>query len=264
MSLLGVWLTLRLVPESKGPRGVRVDRAGTAACAACAGGTTYAVVRAGEDGWTSGATLGWFAGAAVALCCFVLVERRVAHPLLDLSLLRRPAFVGVLLGALAFNGVAFGVIPYLSIWMQTLLGPRAHVAVGVRLGPRHGAGDGGLCGRRGRRAGPVPGQDPGGTPGRCDGTGRRDAGGRGGHLAPVSRAGAVRGRSDARRAPLRTGAGAACGGRADSVEITAPNLTHPSVLRPTLPHVRPFSSPDQHGREHRSPLHPLPPRLRVG
>ncbi|MCX4996933.1 MFS transporter [Streptomyces longwoodensis] len=138
VSVLGVWLTLRLVPESKGPRGVRVDWAGTATFAACAGGTTYAVVRAGEDGWTSGATLGWFAGAAVALCCFVLVERRVAHPLLDLSLLRRPAFVGVLLGALAFNGVAFGVIPYLSIWMQTLLG-MTPVRGGLTLLPLTGA-----------------------------------------------------------------------------------------------------------------------------
>jgi predicted MFS family arabinose efflux permease len=50
------------------------------------------------------------------------VERRVAHPLLDLSLLRRPAFVGVMLGSFAFNGVAFAGIPYLSLWMQTLLG----------------------------------------------------------------------------------------------------------------------------------------------
>jgi EmrB/QacA subfamily drug resistance transporter len=122
VSVASVWLTLRAVPESRGPREMRVDWAGTVTFAGFAGGTTYAVVRAGEDGWTSTATLVSFALAALALVCFVLVERRSAHPLLDLGLLRKPAFVGVMAGAFAFNGVAFGVIPYVSVWMQTLLG----------------------------------------------------------------------------------------------------------------------------------------------
>ncbi|MEU6086822.1 MFS transporter [Streptomyces sp. NPDC047085] len=122
VSVVEVWLTLRVVPESRGPRGMRVDWAGTAAFAAFAGGVTYAVVRAGEDGWTAPATLTSFGCAALALLVFVLVERRAAHPLLDLALLRRRTFVGVMAGAFAFNGVAFGVTPYVSIWMQTLLG----------------------------------------------------------------------------------------------------------------------------------------------
>ncbi|MEU5766335.1 MFS transporter [Streptomyces asoensis] len=122
VSVVAVWLTLKAVPESRGPRGMRVDWAGTVTFAVFAGGTAYAVVRAGTDGWTAPATLISFALAALALACFVPAERRAAHPLLDLSLLRRPAFVGVMVGAFAFNGVAFGVTPYLSIWMQTLLG----------------------------------------------------------------------------------------------------------------------------------------------
>ncbi|MPY63120.1 MFS transporter, partial [Streptomyces spongiae] len=81
---------------------------------------TYGAVRAGEDGWTSAGSVAAFVLAALALGCFVGVEWRAAHPLLDLSLLRRPAFVGVMVGALAFNGTAFGVIPYLSIWLQTV------------------------------------------------------------------------------------------------------------------------------------------------
>ncbi|MGW2649271.1 MFS transporter [Streptomyces sp. NPDC001393] len=122
VSVVEVWLTLRVVPESRGPRGMRVDWAGMAAFAGFGGGVTYAVVRAGEDGWTAPGALAAFGCAALALVLFVVVERRAAHPLLDLALLRRPAFVGVLLGAFAFNGAAFGVTPYLSIWMQTLLG----------------------------------------------------------------------------------------------------------------------------------------------
>lgn len=41
-------------------------------------------------------------------------------------------------GALAFNGVAFGVIPYLSIWMQTVLG-MSPVRGGLTLLPLTGA-----------------------------------------------------------------------------------------------------------------------------
>ncbi|WP_405865157.1 MFS transporter [Streptomyces sp. NBC_01515] len=138
VSVVAVWLTLRVVPESKGPSGMRIDWLGTVAFAGFAGGVTYAVVRAGEDGWGASVTLGSFAVAALALVCFVLVERRVAHPLLDLSLLRKPAFVGVMAGALAFNGVAFGGMPYLSIWLQTVLG-MSPVRGGLTLLPLTGA-----------------------------------------------------------------------------------------------------------------------------
>ncbi|WP_435229754.1 MFS transporter [Streptomyces sp. Tue6028] len=138
VSVASVWLTLRVVPESRGPRGMRIDWAGTAAFACFAGAATYGVVRAGSDGWTSAVTSGSFAVAALAAVGFVLVEQRVAHPLLDLSLLRTPSFVGVMAGALAFNGVAFGVVPYLSIWMQTVL-DMSPVRGGLTLLPMTGA-----------------------------------------------------------------------------------------------------------------------------
>ncbi|MEV5601217.1 MFS transporter [Streptomyces sp. NPDC052299] len=122
VSVVAIWLTLRTVPESHGARDRRTDWAGTAAFAVFAGAATYAVVRAGSAGWASGQTLATFAIAALALVCFVVVELRVAHPLLDLSLFRTSAFTGVMAGALAFNTAAFGVLPYTSIWLQTVLG----------------------------------------------------------------------------------------------------------------------------------------------
>ncbi|WP_369173804.1 MFS transporter [Streptomyces sp. R28] len=122
VSVAAIWLTLRVVPESRGARGRRIDWAGTAAFAAFAGAVTYGAVRAGSHGWSASGTLVWFAGAAVALGCFLVVERRAADPLLDPRLFLRPAFFGVMAGALAFNAAAFGVMAYTSIWLQTLLG----------------------------------------------------------------------------------------------------------------------------------------------
>ncbi|MEI5097573.1 MFS transporter [Streptomyces sp. PmtG] len=122
VSLAAVWLTLRAVPESRGQAGRRVDWAGTALFALFAGALTYGSVRASAVGWASGRTALTFAVAALALVAFAAVERRVAHPLIDLGLLRKPAFTGVLIGAVGYNAAAFGVIPYLSIWLQTVLG----------------------------------------------------------------------------------------------------------------------------------------------
>ncbi|ATL31925.1 MFS transporter [Streptomyces formicae] len=122
VSVASIWLTLRVVPESKGPAGRRIDWAGTASFAVFAGAGTYGVLRGGTHGWASTAAAAAFAVSALALVCFVLVERRAAQPLLDLRLLRKPAFTGVLVGAIGYNAAAFGVIPYLSIWLQTVLG----------------------------------------------------------------------------------------------------------------------------------------------
>ncbi|RPF37602.1 MFS transporter [Streptomyces sp. TLI_185] len=122
VSVAAVWLTLRVVPESHGSRERRLDWAGTVTFAAFAGGLTYGAVRAGEHGWGETGTLVTFAAAVVALVCFVAVERRGADPLLDPRLFLKPAFSVVMLGALAFNAGAFGLMAYDSIWMQSLLG----------------------------------------------------------------------------------------------------------------------------------------------
>ncbi|GAA3074153.1 MFS transporter [Streptosporangium carneum] len=127
VSVAAIWLTRRTVPESRAARGGRLDWAGTVTFACFAGATTYAVMRAGGLGWVSTPTLTAFGIAALALVCFVLVERRTAHPLLDLSLFGKPAFAGVTVGALAYSVAAFAVLPYTSIWLQTVLG----------LGPVH-------------------------------------------------------------------------------------------------------------------------------
>ncbi|MEU6143719.1 MFS transporter [Streptomyces sp. NPDC047081] len=122
VSLAAVWLTLKAVPESHGSRDRRVDWAGTVSFAAFAGALTYGAVRAGQDGWADTGTLATFAAAVVALGCFLAVELRSADPLLDPRLFLKPAFSGVMVGALAFNAAAFSLMAYDSIWLQTMLG----------------------------------------------------------------------------------------------------------------------------------------------
>ncbi|MGW3284129.1 MFS transporter [Streptomyces sp. NPDC001002] len=122
VSVLAVWLTLRVVPESHGSRERKVDWAGTVTFAAFAAALTYGAVRAGQQGWSEPGTLLTFGAGAVALAGFLAVELRGADPLLDPRLFLKPAFSGVMVGALAFNAAAFSLLAYDSIWLQTLLG----------------------------------------------------------------------------------------------------------------------------------------------
>ncbi len=122
VSVAAVVLTLRVVAESRGGADHRVDVPGTVAWTVFAGAATYAVIRADAVGWGAPATLGAFALAALALIAFLVAERVAARPMLDLRLFRRASFTAVMAGAFALNAAAFGVLPYTSIWLQTVLG----------------------------------------------------------------------------------------------------------------------------------------------
>lgn len=122
VSVAAVVLTLLKVKESKGAPGRRFDMGGMVAWTVFAGAATYAVIRANTEGWGSVRTLVTFGVAAVALVAFLLTERSVTHPMLDLRLFRTTTFVVVMAAAFALNAAAFGVLPYTSIWLQTVLG----------------------------------------------------------------------------------------------------------------------------------------------
>lgn len=105
------------VPESRDPDRPRtVDLAGTVLVAAILAPLIFAVTEGSTWGWTSPATLGCFAVTVAATVGFVLVERRVAAPLVDLALLRNLLLVvstiAILIGAGAIAGLSFLISLY--------------------------------------------------------------------------------------------------------------------------------------------------------
>ncbi|MFI9050629.1 MFS transporter [Streptomyces sp. NPDC053427] len=134
LTALAVHLTVRHVRESHGalprPRTnaaggtpmARIDWPGAASFTVSAGALTYGLMRGGERGWTEGGTLASLAGAAVALLAFVIVERRVPQPLLDLRLLRRPSFAVLMAAALLMQAAAFPQLTFVGLWAQDVLG----------------------------------------------------------------------------------------------------------------------------------------------
>ena len=81
-----------------------------------------ALVRGNEDGWGSTLIVGLLAGAAVLMVAFVVIERRVAEPMLPLELFRNRSFTGVQIAAFAISSSLFALFLYLTLYLQGFLG----------------------------------------------------------------------------------------------------------------------------------------------
>jgi EmrB/QacA subfamily drug resistance transporter len=82
----------------------------------------YAFTKAGVDGWSSGPTLSFFAAAAVLLTAFVLIEQRVAHPLLPLRIVLERNRGGSFLASLLVGVAMLGTFLSLTYYFQGTLG----------------------------------------------------------------------------------------------------------------------------------------------
>lgn len=94
-------------------------------------GALTAGMTLGRQSWTQPATVALLCGAAGLLVAFVIVESRVAHPLLTLSLFARPLFIASATGAL-FTGVALiALMSILPLMTQEVLGQTALASAGI-------------------------------------------------------------------------------------------------------------------------------------
>jgi EmrB/QacA subfamily drug resistance transporter len=82
----------------------------------------YAVVEAPDVGWGSLQTILLFAGSAVLIAAFALIESRHRAPLVPLRILRSRTLVGANLVMLLFGTVAFGMPFVLTLYGQQVLG----------------------------------------------------------------------------------------------------------------------------------------------
>jgi EmrB/QacA subfamily drug resistance transporter len=84
-------LSARLIPKTFGPR-TPIDLGGVGLCTVAMVGVTWGLVRANDVGWGSAEIVSTLAIGIAALAAFIAWERKAAHPMLSLSLLRIPAF----------------------------------------------------------------------------------------------------------------------------------------------------------------------------
>jgi EmrB/QacA subfamily drug resistance transporter len=126
--------TLRYVPESSDPAEARLDPAGLVLSSAAIGLLVYTIIEAPGRGWTAALTLLGFVGAGVLAAAFVLVERRQAHPMIDVALFRRPAFSAASGAVTVAFFALFGFIFLVTQYFQFIRG-YGSLSTGARILP---------------------------------------------------------------------------------------------------------------------------------
>ncbi|MCW5697663.1 MAG: DHA2 family efflux MFS transporter permease subunit [Bauldia sp.] len=116
-------LTVKLLrAEAGASAGVKIDFAGAATVTLALMLAVYATVNGNEAGWGSPQTLGFLGAAAVLFAAFLVIESRIAHPLIPLGLfklrnLSTASVVGILWSTAMF---AFSFLS--ALYLQLVLG----------------------------------------------------------------------------------------------------------------------------------------------
>ena len=121
-AVVAVAAATRLLRRDRPDTGVKLDVPGAALVIAGLISLVYGLSRAETDGWGASLTIVLLVVGAVILVLFVLVEQRVAHPLLPLRIVldrfRGGAYLAIGLSAVGM----FGIFLFLTYFLQQNLG----------------------------------------------------------------------------------------------------------------------------------------------
>jgi EmrB/QacA subfamily drug resistance transporter len=115
-------LSLKLLPGGRMPAASRrIDAAGAITVTAALMLAVYAIINGNEQGWASGPTLGVLGVAVSLLAAFLVIESRVAAPLMPLGLFRnRNVSTANALGVLMAAGM-FAYFFFSALYLQLVL-----------------------------------------------------------------------------------------------------------------------------------------------
>ncbi len=121
-AIVAVLAAMRLLRPDRVSAGERIDVPGSVLVVAGLISLVYGLSRAETDGWGAPVTIALLAAGGVLLVLFVLVEQRVAHPLLPLRIVldrfRGGAYLAIGLSAVGL----FGIFLFLTYFLQQNLG----------------------------------------------------------------------------------------------------------------------------------------------
>ncbi|MFJ9624127.1 MFS transporter [Streptomyces sp. NPDC101181] len=120
IGLLIAVATPRYIPESERRPG-HFDVAGALTSTAGMVLLVYGFIRASEDGWSDGLTLGSFAAAVVCLAAFITIERGSRQPITPLWMFRDRNRAGVYGMMLSLAAAMFGMFFFLTLFVQNVL-----------------------------------------------------------------------------------------------------------------------------------------------
>jgi EmrB/QacA subfamily drug resistance transporter len=134
VALVVTALVALYVPTSRDPEAPRLDVAGLVMSTVAIGTLVFTIIEAPEVGWLSGRSLAGFGIAALVMAGFVAWERRVAQPMLDVTLFRNLRFTAASGSVTVAFFALFGFIFMVTQYFQFLKG-YSPLGTGLRLLP---------------------------------------------------------------------------------------------------------------------------------
>lgn len=134
IGIAAIGVTLTRVQESRDPTKRKIDVIGFITFSVALFMLVFALVRGNDNGWGSGLIVGLLVGAGVLLTVFLIAEWRQKDAMLDLTLFKRPAVVGVSVVAFTLSASIFALFLYLTLFVQDDLG-YGPLAAGLRFLP---------------------------------------------------------------------------------------------------------------------------------
>ena len=134
VGILALIASSRFVQESKNPEGRNLDIPGQILGIVFLGSLVYALIEGNARGWRSPVIVTSFVVAGVTLILFLLWERRSSSPMLQLHFFRNTTFTGAVTVAALVSFGMFGMLFFLSLFMQDVQDYSA-IGAGLRFLP---------------------------------------------------------------------------------------------------------------------------------
>jgi EmrB/QacA subfamily drug resistance transporter len=122
IAIIAAILAIRFVHESKAEGNNTYDIPGVITATAGLFSLTYGFNEAATKGWSSLTTISFLVIAAVLLVIFVVIEMKVANPLMPLRVVTERNRGGSYLGSLVVGAGLFSMFLFLGLYLQVILG----------------------------------------------------------------------------------------------------------------------------------------------
>ncbi len=135
IGIIAFLITSAVVKESRDESGqVATDIPGTVLVTGAIGSLTWALIEAGERGWSDSLILTGFAISAVLFAAFIFVEQRTEKPMVPLRFFKSPTFTGANLDAFGISFFISGVAFSMTLYWQHVHGYSA-IKTGLTMLP---------------------------------------------------------------------------------------------------------------------------------
>jgi EmrB/QacA subfamily drug resistance transporter len=122
IGIIGAFVTLWAVAESRDPGALRLDLPGVALVTAGLFCIVWGLIETNSHAWASPYTIAFLAAGLALMAAFVAWESRTRTPMIPLEFFRRPNFSAPVM-LVAFVGLAlFGVVFFITLYFQNVKG----------------------------------------------------------------------------------------------------------------------------------------------